>query len=167
LNVAVKLTRTFSAEQYAMAMQSWQWLDLGGKTPLFTSPFGDIFFRASDGFWWLDTLEGSLTRPWPTAEQTQAELNTPHGQDQYLLAGLAKAAASQGLIPAEDQIYDFTVSPVLGGAMELANVGVIDFVVGVNIAGQLHEQVRGLPEGTGACHGNCVGRGCAKIDRAG
>jgi hypothetical protein len=36
----------------------------------------------------------------------------------------------------------------LGGMMEPANIGIIDFVVGVNIAGQLHEQVRGLPPGT-------------------
>jgi hypothetical protein len=27
-------------------------------------------------------------------------------------------------------------------------VGVIDFVVGLNIAGQIHEQVRDLPAGT-------------------
>jgi hypothetical protein len=144
----MKLTRVFSAEQYTLATSSWQWLDLGGKTPLFTSSFGDIFFRASDGFWWLDTLEGSLTRPWPTAEQMQAELNTPDGQDQYLLAGLAQAATRQGLVPAEDQIYDFTVSPVLGGAMAPANIGIIDFLVGVNIGGQLYEQVRGLTPGT-------------------
>jgi len=32
--------------------------------------------------------------------------------------------------------------------VEPANIGVIDFVVGVNLAGQLHEQVRGLPPGT-------------------
>ena len=93
-------------------------------------------------------MEGSLTRPWITAEQMQAELSTPDGRVQYLLAGLAKAAKTQGLIPGEDQVYDFTTSPVLGGAMEPATIGVIDFVVGVNIAGQLHEQVRGLPPGT-------------------
>src|SRR5438477_7560862 len=75
--LVMKLTREFDAEQYVKATQAWQWLDLGGKTPLFASLFGDVFFRASGGFWWLDTLEGSLTRPWPTAAQMQAELNTP------------------------------------------------------------------------------------------
>jgi hypothetical protein len=144
----VKFTREFDAEQYAVATRSWQWLDLGGKTPLFASLFGDVFFRGSDGLWWLDTLEGSLTRPWTTAAQLQAELNTPEGRDRYLLAGLAETVAATGLVPGEGQVYDFTISPVLGGAMEPANIGVIDFVVGVNIAGQLHEQVRGLAPGT-------------------
>lgn len=146
--LVMKLVRQFSAERYAQALESWRWLDLGGKTPLFASLFGDVFLGASDGLWWLDTLEGSLTRPWATAELMRAELNSPEGQDRYLLAGLAQAAASKGLVPAGDQVYDFTISPVLGGVMEPTNLGVIDFVVGVNIAGQLHEQVRGLPPGT-------------------
>src|SRR5690242_11766315 len=99
----VKFTREFGAEQFAMATQSWQWLDLGGMTPLFASLFGDVFFRASDGLWWLDTLAGSLTRPWATAAQLQAELNTPEGQDRYLLAGLAETVAATGLVPGVDQ----------------------------------------------------------------
>ena len=55
------LTRTFTQEQYAAALESWEWIGLDGKTPVFTSAFGDVFFRAADGFWWLDTLEGTLT----------------------------------------------------------------------------------------------------------
>ena len=146
----VELTRRFTERQYAEATQSWHWLDLAGKTPLFTSAFGDIFFRAADGFWWLDTLEGTLTRPWRTAEHLQSELNTAEGQDQFLMTGLVHAAAQEGLVPGDDQIYDLIVSPVLGGPIDVANVSVIDFVVGVNIAGQLHDQVRGLPPGTPA-----------------
>jgi hypothetical protein len=36
---------------------------------------------------------------------------------------------------------------VLGGPIDVGNVGIIDFVVGVNIAGQLHDQLRGLAPG--------------------
>jgi hypothetical protein len=58
------------------------------------------------------------------------------------------AAERAGLVPGPDQVYDFRISPVLGGPIEVSNIGVIDFVVGVNIAGQLHDQLRGLPPGT-------------------
>jgi hypothetical protein len=122
----MRFTKKFSNERYAQATQSWQWLDLAGKTPLFTSLFGDVFFRASDGVWWLDTLEGSLTRPWPTDEQMRAKLNTAEGQDRYLLAGLAESVARKGLIPGEDEVYDFTISPVLGGPIEATNIDVTD-----------------------------------------
>lgn len=144
----MELTRSFTAEQYTRGLESWRWLGLVGKAPVFASLFGDVFFRSSDGFWWLDTLEGTLTCPWVTADALRAELNTPEGQDQYLLAGLAFGAAQQGIVPDATQVYDFTTPPVLGGAIDLDNLEVVDFVVSVNIAGQIHDQVRGLPPGT-------------------
>jgi hypothetical protein len=39
------------------------------------SPFGDVFFRAHDGFWYLDTPEAALIRPWVTADELKAALN--------------------------------------------------------------------------------------------
>jgi hypothetical protein len=142
------LTRSFAAEQFARGLESWQWISIGSKVPLFASPFGDVFFRADDGIWWLDTLEGTLTRNWANAEALEADLATASGQDRYLLAGLAFGAESRGLIPGGGQVYGFKTPPVLGGALEVDNVETIDFVVGLNIAGQLHDQIRGLPPGT-------------------
>ncbi len=144
----MELTRRFSADQYARALESWEWIGLEGREPVFTSPFGDVFFRAPDGFWWLDTLEGTLTHRWPTAEALTGELNTPEGQDQYLLAGLAWSADRQGVTVGPHQVFDFKVHPRLGGPISVENVGAIDFVVGVNLAGQLHRQIRNMPPGT-------------------
>jgi hypothetical protein len=142
------LTRDFTADQFSRALESWHWLDLGGKEPLFASLFGDIFFSAEDGFWWLDTLEGSLTRPWRSADELTADLDTAEGQDKYLLGALAHAAADSGLVLTEQQIYVFDESPILGGPIAVEKLSVVNFVVGVNIAGQLHDQLRGLPPGT-------------------
>lgn len=103
----MELTRHFSPQQYSRGLHSWGWLDLAGKTPLFTSPFGDVFFRADDGYWWLDTLAGTLTRPWGSAEALQADLDTPAGQDHFLSAGLALGAADRGLVPTAVQVYVF------------------------------------------------------------
>lgn len=69
----MELTRSFTADQFARALESWDWADIQGKQPLFTSPFGDVFFQAQDGFWFLDLLEGTLTRPWSDAGALQAE----------------------------------------------------------------------------------------------
>ncbi len=42
----------------------------------------------------------------------------------------------------------FKIPPVPGGAITLENIEVIDFVVCVNLAGQLHRQVKDPPPGT-------------------
>ncbi len=51
-------------------------------------------------------------------------------------------------MPAARQVYGFKIAPVLGGQVAVSNVEVIDFVVSINILGQLHKQVRNLPPGT-------------------
>jgi hypothetical protein len=142
------LIRNFSQDQYRGALESWDWIGLAGKVPVFASPFGDIFFRAQDGFWYLDTLEATLTRPWTTPDEMKADLNTASGQDRYLLAGLAAGAERAGMTPGASEVYGFKVAPVLGGGIGPGNIEVIDFAVSINILGQVHRQVRDLAPGT-------------------
>ena len=144
----MQLTKTWTADQYVGGLESWQWLDLGNKTPVFTSLFGDVFFEAVDGCWFLDSLEGSLSRAWDDREALEAALLTDEAQDRYLLAGLAHAANERGIALGSDQVYDFTPPPILGGERVVENISAMDFVVSLNIAGQMHDQVRRLPPGT-------------------
>ena len=144
----MRLTKTFSAEQYAGALEAWAWCGLTGKVPVFTSLFGDVFLEGDDGWWFLDTTGGELNRVWDTREQMDAELSTEDGEDEYLLGGLAIGAERRGLVLGTSQVYDFVPPPVLGGAFAVDNIVVADFVVSVNIAGQLHSQLKDLPPGT-------------------
>ncbi|MDP9904516.1 MULTISPECIES: T6SS immunity protein Tdi1 domain-containing protein [Arthrobacter] len=64
------------------------------------------------------------------------------------MIGLAKAPDEAGLKPSASEVYGFEIPPVLGGATELNNIEVSDFVVSLNPTGQIHSQVRGLPPGT-------------------
>jgi hypothetical protein len=148
LDRRVELVRTFDPQAMSAALKAWEWIGLDGKTPMFTSAFGNVFFRAADGFWFLDRLAGTLTRPWDTAGQLQDELDTPEGQSVYLSAGLVWAANELGVVPSEAQVYDFAVPPILGGEQIVANVEVVDFTVALGISGQIHEQLRDVPPGT-------------------
>lgn len=146
----MELIRRFGIDAYTAALESWGWLDeLTGKTPALANAFGDVFLQGPDGsFSFLDTLGGKLERVWPDAASLQAGINTPEAQDEYLMVGLVKAASDAGLVPGPDQVFSFKVPPVLGGELSDENLELADFVVAVNIAGQIHEQVRLLPPGT-------------------
>jgi hypothetical protein len=141
------LTRTFSAEQFARALASWRWIGLDDLDPWFSTAFGDVFLIGDDGVYWLDICAGELTRPFASAEDAKRALGTDDGLDEYLLAGLAFAAEEAGLVAEGNDILDFKVPPVLGGEFEVANLAVTDFEVAVNLAGQLHEQIKDLPDG--------------------
>jgi hypothetical protein len=88
----MELVRTFTPEQCTRGLRAWAWLRPGPMKPIFASPFGDVFFRAADGIWWLDTIEGGISRRWESEEALRAEIETAAGQDDYLLAGLGLAA---------------------------------------------------------------------------
>ena len=142
------LTKTFSPEQYRDALESWEWIGIGNRTPVLSSLFGDLFLQDHDGYWFLDTIEGSLTHVWADRDELQAALDADEGQDRFLLGGLAMAAEHRGVVLAPNEVYDLVPPPVLGGPFDPANVTATDFVVAVNIAGQLHDQLRDVPPGT-------------------
>ena len=126
-------------------------MDLAGlhwQDALFASLFGDVFFEAADGCWHLDTLNGEFARVWDSREAMEASLAAPEGQDHYLLGGLAMSAERSGITLDLSEVYDLAPPPILGGPLKVENIMKMDFVVALNIAGQIHDQVRGLPPGT-------------------
>ncbi len=138
----------FNADDYAAALESWDWLDLADAAPVLATLFGDVILHTTQGFAFLDTVEGTLTLAWPDRESVEVALQTQDGQDRYLMGELALAAAEQGIVPGPEQVLAFTHPPVLGGALTVDNLEVQDFVVATNIAGQIHQQVIDLPAGT-------------------
>lgn len=142
------LTKIFPSERFAAALESWEWIGIAGKTPVAVSLFGDVFLEDEAGFWFLDTLEGVLTHEWDSRDAMTEALSNEVGQDRFLLAGLAIAVERSGIALAPNEVYDFAESPALGGDIDIANVVPMDFVVSLNIAGQLHHQIRDLPDGT-------------------
>ncbi|SCL70479.1 hypothetical protein [Micromonospora chersina] len=143
----MELIKQFSEQQYARALESWDWLDLAGKAPRFTSLFGDVFLESADGAWWfLDTFEGQLVRGWDSRADLTAELDTEGGQDRYLLATLAMAAYHRrGLHLDASQIYAYAPPPIVTGSFAVDQIQVFNFVAVLNTAGQLHEQLQNSP----------------------
>ena len=94
----------------------------------------------------MDFIKGFSAEQYAGALESWGWLDSPAVQ-QELLIDLADAALQRGLAPGADEILDFTQSPVLGGPIDPGNLQVMDFVVGVNIAGQIHAQTTNLAAG--------------------
>jgi hypothetical protein len=144
----MELIRRFPSDLIASALADWNWLDLGGRVPMFTSWFGDMFLSGENGIWFLDTLEGTLTHQWRDALSLQAALNTVEGQDKFLMWGLAQAVLAKGQSPSDLQVLSFKIMPAIGGSFDLDNIEVSDLVVSLSIMGQVHRQLKDLAPGT-------------------
>lgn len=132
------------------ALGAWRWLNPPNEAPILISAFGDMFFQARNGsVLMLDTLEGML-KPvaGSVAELRDRLLSSNEAQDELLSSVWTQAARRSGLTLGPGECFDWTIAPMLGGAFAVENITVQSFAVAVDIAGQLHEQVRNLPPGT-------------------
>lgn len=130
------------------ALESWHWIGLEGKEPVKVTAFGDVFLQDKKGIWFLDTIEGTLKEVCNSLNELDDIIKSEANQDHYLLAGFVIRAINEGMLLDEGQCYDFKINPVLGGKIEFENIDRQDFVVAINLAGQLHDQIRFLPKGT-------------------
>ncbi|GEP42526.1 hypothetical protein [Brevifollis gellanilyticus] len=137
-----------SAQDIQRALDSWLWLPLADKAVIRVTAFGDFFLQNDEGIWFLDTLEGKISLVCQSIAQLNELLGTEDGQDHYLFGGFVERAVREGRLLGQGQCYDFKVNPVVGGSISYDNIGIRSFVVAVNLAGQLHDKVRHLPEGT-------------------
>ena len=90
--------RRFLPGLLSEALTEWQWrAELAGKRPLVTSAFGDVFLQGDDGVWFLDAVEGKLSREWDSASSLQAQLNTAASQIDQPIKDLPPGTAISGI----------------------------------------------------------------------
>jgi len=129
-------------------LTAWGWLDFSGKTFLTANLFGDMFFESSEGIYFFDTLEGTLTVIATDRNELESLLNTKPGQEQLLLVSLVSEARDNQLILSENECYDFIVPPSLGGELSIDNLQLMPFLSKLEAAGAIYAQIKELPIGT-------------------
>jgi hypothetical protein len=137
----MKLLRTFPKVSFEFGLASWQWLGLSEQNPRFATCFGDIFLESLDGWWFLDTVEGTLELRWTSAVTMYTELESAEGRATYLMDDLVRDARSRGIHLDEDEVYTFNPHPALGGELGVDGLGAMRFELAVNWVGQMHDQV--------------------------
>ncbi|MEU4363855.1 T6SS immunity protein Tdi1 domain-containing protein [Promicromonospora sp. NPDC023987] len=137
----MKLLRTFPKVSFEFGLASWQWLGLSEQNPRFATCFGDIFLESLDGWWFLDTVEGTLELRWTSAVTMYTELESAEGRATYLMDDLVRDARSRGIHLGEDDVYTFNPHPALGGELGADGLGTMRFELAVNWVGQMHDQV--------------------------
>jgi hypothetical protein len=128
----------------------WAWL-LGDEEirPIMITKFGDMFYRRLDGqVYFLDTMEGKISCICGSNEDFNAFINKTENIEHYLMSNLIYVLINQGKVTSLYQCYSYKILPVLGGESRAENVEIMDAVVNISITGQIHRQVKDLPEDT-------------------
>nr|WP_216645230.1 DUF1851 domain-containing protein [Isoptericola halotolerans] len=137
--------RPFPAAAFSYGLASWSWLGIQGKTPRFATLFGDVFLESLEGWWFLDTVEGTLEMRWPNAVDLTAELESPDGRNDLLLEDLVIEAARHGVVPQDDEVLTFMPHPRLGGRFSADSAVAVRFELALRLAGEVHRQADAQP----------------------
>lgn len=137
-----------SAADVQRALVSWAWLQVPRTPPIFVTAFGDMLFRRQHDVAMLSTLDGSFAPVAKSVRELRERLSDVETQDDVFNSVWVQAAQRQGLVLASDACFDWLIAPVLGGAIEAENIGTMNFVAKLSIAGQLHRQVQSSLPGT-------------------
>ncbi|MBO0610242.1 T6SS immunity protein Tdi1 domain-containing protein [Myceligenerans salitolerans] len=136
------LIREFTPVAYDFALASWGWLGITDQVPRFASCFGDMFLESPTGWWFLDTVEGTLERRWRTMDEMFGELESADGRAEYLLEETLHQARARGLSLADDEVFAFVPPPAVTGSMAVENLTPLRFAIAASLSGRIHHELR-------------------------
>ena len=140
-----------NAEAILALRKHWGWM-LGDEwEALMFSAIGDVFVKVAAGsVWWLSTATGSLEQVADSREHFESLLQGDDA-DEWFLPGLALALREHGKVLEAHQCYTYGTFPVFEqGSFSVENMHPISAAEHFRVSGNLHEGIRGLPDGAQA-----------------
>ncbi|WP_242133009.1 T6SS immunity protein Tdi1 domain-containing protein [Aestuariivivens marinum] len=130
-------------------IESWDWLIGTDKTPILMTSIGDLFLTDKNGnCYWLNVGEGILDKVADSIDEFNLKLKDNELVDEWFLIGLVEKLKEKGLELTDKHLYGYKKLPVLGGEYEPDNFELTDIEVHFELSGQIHKQIKDLPDGT-------------------
>ena len=144
------LTINFSHIDVKSLLTDWAWLIGKEKLPILLTASGDAFLQDINGgsILVLDTAAGDINIIAESADEFSKLLTDKDFVSNYFAVNMIDDLLHNNIILNKGEIYSFKKPPILGGEYVLNNIEKTDIEVHFSILGQIHKQVKDLPEGT-------------------
>ena len=130
-------------------LESWNWLIGNDKKPILMSSIGDLFLENKNGqIYWLNVGEGIIEKIAENEIEFKTKLNDNEIVDEWFLIELVAKLKRNGLLLTEKKLYGYKTLPILGGEYKTENFELTDIEVHFELCGQIHKQIKDLPDGT-------------------
>ena len=144
------LTVSFEHVDHEALLSDWEWLIGPHRLPILISSVGDAFVQdVHDGtVHHLDSISAELEQVAASADELRGLMSNDEFIADRLYVQMYGDLREAGLELRPGQVYGWKVPPALGGEIALENAEVVDLQVHFSITGQIHHQIKDLPEGT-------------------
>lgn len=143
------LTVTFSNSNSDRLTEDWRWLLGTDKKVLLISAIGDLFLTdIGKKVYWLDVGGGELKLVADTIEDFEEKLKNIEQVNEWFMIDLTTDLRLSDKKLKDGQLYSYKKLPILGGDYTVDNFEPTDIEVHFSFAGQIHRQIKDLPDGT-------------------
>ena len=129
-------------------LEEWSWAMPEPLRPVLLTAMGDAFAQGKSGaVYFVDIVEGTITPVADDGASFQSLIADTQFVTDHLFPsrGVQLRSAGKTLVP--NHVYSHKQLLVLGGNDDADNVEVTDVSVHIRIHGQVHRQVKDLPDG--------------------
>jgi len=143
------LSIDFSNIDWNKLIVDWIWLIGNDKEPIIISSIGDMFLKDNNGkIYWLNVGEGLLDFVSDNIDDFKSKLKENSQVDEWFMIELVQQIKESGLELVNGKLYGYKKLPAIGGDYIPENFELTDLEVHFSLAGQIHKQIKDLPDGT-------------------
>lgn len=130
-------------------LQQWRWLYPQRVQLVAVNAFGDLFLQESQGaVLRLDTSSGLLERISDSLEGFKELVGNSENREKWFLVDVEQSLIERGFCPLKGKCLGYKIPIVFSESTGTAeNVYVADLYEYVSLLGDLHSQMRDLPDG--------------------
>jgi hypothetical protein len=145
-----ELTVNFSHLDRSSLLTDWQWLIEEHRLPILITAMGNAFVQDTrDGaVSVLDPGEGKMREVAASVEAFQGLLSDREFVFSEFMVDDFISLQKAGKLLAQGQVFGYIKPPVLGGGFDVANLESTDIEIHFSLSGQIHRQVKDLPDGS-------------------
>jgi hypothetical protein len=130
-------------------LSDWIWAMAEPLRPVLITALGDVFAQGESGaVYFVDVVGGAISIVADDGATFQELLQDAKFVTERMYPSRIVELRRAGMSLEPGQVYSHKHPLVLGGEDELENIEQTDVAVHVGIHGQIHQQVKDLPEGT-------------------
>lgn len=143
------LTVKFNHTSPEKLTEDWTWLIGTDKTPILVSAIGDMFLQGvNQKIYWLDVGGGSFEIIANDMNEFEKKLTDIELVNDWFLIDLTTKLRISDKKLGDGQLYSYKKLPLIGGDYSVDNFEPTDVEVHFSFAGQIHKQIKDLPDGT-------------------
>ncbi len=144
------LTVNISHLDRSSLLEDWVWLIGTKNLPILVTASGDVFLQHTETgkISFMSVVSGKTNDIVDSIDAFRTRLTETDFVTEYFAVNLVGDLIQSGVKLDHNQIYSYRVPPALGGEFAIENIETTDIRVHFSLTGQIHEQIKDIPEGT-------------------